>query len=130
MSTIDPPALPVERGKIHEFADAILDDHPFYHDEEAARAAATRNARPVATRQHTGRSHDLQDGRHADLRAFGVVATAGLRTPRSPPSRGPVDSSQPARASGTGAYLEPLGRKVRRVGHRGGAYGADDESHS
>ena len=39
MSKINPPGLPVERGKIHEFADAILDDHPFYHDEEAARAA-------------------------------------------------------------------------------------------
>ncbi len=39
MSTINPPGLPVERGKIHEFADAILDDHAFYHDQEAARAA-------------------------------------------------------------------------------------------
>ena len=39
MSKINPPGLPIERGKIHEFADAILDDHPFYHDEEAARAA-------------------------------------------------------------------------------------------
>ena len=28
MSTINPPGLPVERGKIHEFADAILDDGP------------------------------------------------------------------------------------------------------
>ncbi len=36
MSVINPPGLPIERGKIHEFADAILDDHPFYHDEEAA----------------------------------------------------------------------------------------------
>ena len=39
MATINPPGLPVERGKIHEFANAILDNHPFYHDEEAARAA-------------------------------------------------------------------------------------------
>ena len=39
MGTINPPGLPVERGKIHEFGNAILDDHAFYHDEVAARAA-------------------------------------------------------------------------------------------
>lgn len=39
MAFIHPPGLPVERGKIHEFANAILDDHPHYHDEEAAREA-------------------------------------------------------------------------------------------
>jgi len=39
MAFINPPGVPVERGKIHEFASAILDDHPHYHDEDAARAA-------------------------------------------------------------------------------------------
>jgi acyl dehydratase len=39
MTRMNPPGIPVERGKIHEFAEAILDDHPHYHDEEAARAA-------------------------------------------------------------------------------------------
>lgn len=39
MAFIHPPGLPVERGKIHEFAEAILDDHPHYHDEQAAKAA-------------------------------------------------------------------------------------------
>jgi len=39
MTTIHPPGLPVERGKIHEFANAILDEHPLYHDAEAAAAA-------------------------------------------------------------------------------------------
>ena len=39
MAQINPPGIPVERGKIHEFAEAILDEHPHYHDEEAARAA-------------------------------------------------------------------------------------------
>jgi acyl dehydratase len=39
MAFIHPPGLPVERGKIHEFANAILDDHPHYHDSEAAAAA-------------------------------------------------------------------------------------------
>jgi len=39
MAAIRPPGLPVERGKIHEFADAILDEHPHYHDAEAAAAA-------------------------------------------------------------------------------------------
>jgi acyl dehydratase len=39
MAFIHPPGLPVERGKIHEFANAILDDHPHYHDGEAAAAA-------------------------------------------------------------------------------------------
>lgn len=39
MTKIHPPGLPVERGKIHEFADAILDDHPHYHDADAAAAA-------------------------------------------------------------------------------------------
>jgi acyl dehydratase len=39
MAFIHPPGLPVERGKVHEFANAILDDHPHYHDSEAAAAA-------------------------------------------------------------------------------------------
>jgi len=39
MAFIHPPGLPVERGKIHEFANSILDDHPHYHDAEAAAAA-------------------------------------------------------------------------------------------
>ncbi|MDH5307193.1 MAG: MaoC family dehydratase N-terminal domain-containing protein [Myxococcales bacterium] len=39
MAKISPRGIPVERGKIHEFATAILDDHPHYHDVEAARAA-------------------------------------------------------------------------------------------
>jgi acyl dehydratase len=39
MAFILPPGLPVERGKVHEFANAILDDHPHYHDSEAAAAA-------------------------------------------------------------------------------------------
>ena len=39
MAFINPPGIPVERGKVHEFANAILDDHPHYHDEVAAQAA-------------------------------------------------------------------------------------------
>ena len=39
MTAIRPPGFPVERGKIHEFANAILDEHPHYHDAEAAEAA-------------------------------------------------------------------------------------------
>ena len=39
MAQINPPGFPIERGKIHEFANSILDDHPLYHDEEAAKAA-------------------------------------------------------------------------------------------
>jgi acyl dehydratase len=39
MAHIHPPGFPIERGKIHEFANSILDDNPLYHDEEAARAA-------------------------------------------------------------------------------------------
>ena len=39
MARIRPLGFPIERGKIHEFADAILDDHPLYHDEDAAKAA-------------------------------------------------------------------------------------------
>ena len=39
MARIQPPGLPIERGKVHEFANAILDPNPLYHDEEAARAA-------------------------------------------------------------------------------------------
>ena len=38
MAVINPRGLPVERGKVHEFANAILDDHPHYHDERAAQA--------------------------------------------------------------------------------------------
>lgn len=36
MAKINPPGFIVERGKIHEFANAILDDNPHYHDLEAA----------------------------------------------------------------------------------------------
>ncbi len=39
MALINPPGFPIERGKIHEFANSILDDNEFYHDEEAAKAA-------------------------------------------------------------------------------------------
>ena len=39
MSKIQPRGFPVERGKVHEFANAILDPHPHYHDEQAARQA-------------------------------------------------------------------------------------------
>lgn len=39
MAQIIPRGVPVERGKIHEFAEAVLDDNPLFHDEEVARAA-------------------------------------------------------------------------------------------
>lgn len=39
MAYINPPGFPIERGKIHEFANSILDDNPLYHDLEAAKAA-------------------------------------------------------------------------------------------
>lgn len=39
MALIHPPGIPVERGKIHEFANAIESDEPLYHNEEAAKAA-------------------------------------------------------------------------------------------
>lgn len=39
MAQINPPGFPIERGKIHEFANSILDDNALYHDEEAANAA-------------------------------------------------------------------------------------------
>ena len=39
MVQIRPRAFPVERGKVHEFANAILDEHPYYHDEGAAHGA-------------------------------------------------------------------------------------------
>jgi len=39
MAEINPPGFPVERGKVHEFANSVLDDNPLYHDLEAAHAA-------------------------------------------------------------------------------------------
>lgn len=39
MAYIDPPGFPIERGKIHEFANSILDDNPLYHSLGAAKAA-------------------------------------------------------------------------------------------
>jgi acyl dehydratase len=38
VAAINPSGFPIERGKIHEFANSILDDNPHYHDEEAAKA--------------------------------------------------------------------------------------------
>ena len=39
MADINPPGIPIERGKVHEFANAILSEDPLYHDEEAAKRA-------------------------------------------------------------------------------------------
>ncbi|MBV1907443.1 MAG: MaoC family dehydratase N-terminal domain-containing protein [Pseudomonadales bacterium] len=39
MAHINPPGLPVERGKVHEFANSIGAEEPLYHDEVAAKAA-------------------------------------------------------------------------------------------
>lgn len=39
VAKINPPGVPIERGKIHEFACSIYDDNPLYHDLEAAKAA-------------------------------------------------------------------------------------------
>ncbi|MBV1880609.1 MAG: MaoC family dehydratase N-terminal domain-containing protein [Pseudomonadales bacterium] len=39
MAHINPPGLPIERGKIHEFANSIGAEEPLFHDEEAAKAA-------------------------------------------------------------------------------------------
>lgn len=39
MAFLHPSGLPVERGKVHEFANAILDEHPHYHDAAAAAAS-------------------------------------------------------------------------------------------
>jgi len=36
MADINPPGFPVGRGKVHEFANSVLDDNPLYHDLEAA----------------------------------------------------------------------------------------------
>jgi hypothetical protein len=36
MADINPPGFPVRRGKVHEFANSVLDDNPLYHDLEAA----------------------------------------------------------------------------------------------
>lgn len=36
MAKINPSGFLIERGKVHEFANAILDDNPHYHDLEAA----------------------------------------------------------------------------------------------
>ncbi|MCA9846396.1 MAG: MaoC family dehydratase N-terminal domain-containing protein [Dehalococcoidia bacterium] len=38
MTVINPGGFPVERGKIHEFANSVLDDHPLYHDLSRAHA--------------------------------------------------------------------------------------------
>ena len=39
VAVISPAGLPVERGKIHEFACSVYDDDPLYHDLDAAKAA-------------------------------------------------------------------------------------------
>ncbi len=39
MAVINPPGIPIERGKIHEFANSIECEEPLYHDEVAAQAA-------------------------------------------------------------------------------------------
>ncbi len=39
MAKINPPGFPIERGKVHEFANSIEDDNPLFHDLEAAQAA-------------------------------------------------------------------------------------------
>jgi acyl dehydratase len=39
MADVNPPGIPIERGKVHEFGNAILSEDPLYHDEEAAKRA-------------------------------------------------------------------------------------------
>lgn len=39
MATLNPPGFPIERGKIHEFANSLECDEPLFHDLEAAEAA-------------------------------------------------------------------------------------------
>jgi acyl dehydratase len=39
VAQFQPPGFPIERGKIHEFANSLLDDDPLYHDLNAAHAA-------------------------------------------------------------------------------------------
>ena len=39
VALINPPGLPIERGKVHEFANSIGDANPMFHDEVAAREA-------------------------------------------------------------------------------------------
>lgn len=38
MAVINPTGFPVERGKIHEFATSVLDEHPLHHDLSWAHA--------------------------------------------------------------------------------------------
>jgi acyl dehydratase len=64
MASIKPPGIPVERGKIHEFAEAILDEHPHYHDEEAARSAGLPSVVapptfPIASALYAGQEQEL-----------------------------------------------------------------------
>ena len=64
MASIKPPGIPVERGKIHEFAEAILDEHPHYHDEEAARLAGLPSVVapptfPIASALYAGQEQEL-----------------------------------------------------------------------
>lgn len=49
VALITPEGLPVERGKIHEFACSIYDDDPLYHDEVAAKAAGLPSVVAPAT---------------------------------------------------------------------------------
>ena len=39
VAILNPPGLPIERGKIHEFTCSIYDDNPLFHDETAAKEA-------------------------------------------------------------------------------------------
>ncbi|GMU41637.1 MAG: hypothetical protein AMXMBFR23_25030 [Chloroflexota bacterium] len=43
MAAIRPEGFPVERGKIHEFANSLFDDHPLHHDLPLANAAGFRS---------------------------------------------------------------------------------------
>lgn len=71
MAYIQPPGIPVERGKIHEFANAILDDHPHYHDEDAARAQGLRSVVAPATFLMTAALFgSIDDELHPELRKF------------------------------------------------------------
>lgn len=110
MARVNPSSFPVERGKIHEFANAILSDDPLFHDEPRAREAGLSGvvAPPTYTSVDMLFNPDLGDVR-AELDMRFVLHGSQV-----------YEFERPLFAGDTLTAREPSIRRFSKQGRRGG----------
>ncbi|MCZ7537559.1 MAG: MaoC family dehydratase N-terminal domain-containing protein [Acidimicrobiia bacterium] len=100
MARIQPPGFPVERGKIHEFANSVLSDDPLHHDLEAARGAGLPSVVAPPTFPSAAAFFPDEGVRGPDLKGLDMrFLLHGGQEPSTsgPSSRGTSSTRSPAR---------------------------------